>query len=112
MPTLQKAAQQYRRVRRQGWLDRRVRRAVKRSKERSTDIADTIKFIQEGEQAAKDAPPISRRRPRRLPADGAAPAGGAPADGKGAPPADAKGAPPADAKGAPLPEEVKRRVLF
>jgi len=99
VPTLQKAAEQYRQFIDKAGSDPGFAAAVKRSKDRSTDISDTVKFIQEGEQAAKDAanqPPP----PPPPPADGAAPAGGAPADGKGAPPADAKGAPPADAKGA------------
>ena len=96
VPTLQKAAEQYRQFIEKAGSDPSFAAAVKRSKDRSTDISDTVKFIQEGEQAAKDAanqPPP----PPPPPADGAAP----PADGKGAPPADAKGAPPADAKGAP-----------
>jgi len=77
--------------------------AVKRAKERTQDIADTVKFIEEGEAArkadeeaqkaaaatAKNAPPAA--------ATDTAPKGGA----DGAPPPDAKGAPPPDAKGAP-----------
>ena len=31
--------------------------AVKRSKDRSQDIEDTIKFIEEGEEAKKNMPP-------------------------------------------------------
>jgi hypothetical protein len=101
---LQKAAEQYRQFIDKAGSDPGFAAAVKRSKDRSSDIADTVKFIQEGEQAAKDAanqPPP----PPPAPADGAAPSadgkGAPPVDAKGAPPADAKGAPPADAKGAP-----------
>jgi tetratricopeptide (TPR) repeat protein len=103
VPTLQKAAEQYRQFVDKAGSDAGFAAAVKRSKDRSTDIADTVKFIQEGEQAAKDAanqPPP----PPPPPADGAAP----PTDGKGGtPPPDAKGAPPADAKGAPAADAKK-----
>ncbi|HET7541629.1 MAG TPA: hypothetical protein VFK05_17265 [Polyangiaceae bacterium] len=102
VPTLQKAAEQYRQFIDKAGSDSAFSAAVKRSKDRSQDIADTVKFIQEGEQAAKEAaanppPPPPPAEGAAPPADGAAP----PADGKGAPPADGKGAPPADAKGAP-----------
>jgi Tfp pilus assembly protein PilF len=73
--------------------------AVKRSKERSQDIEDTVKFIEEGEiarkndeeaqkaaaAAAKNAPP-----PPPAPAEGAD-KGGAPPPDKGAPPPADKG---------------------
>ena len=55
------------------------------------DIADTVKFIEEGDQAAKDA--ANNPPPPPPPADAAA----APADGSAAP-ADKGAAPPADAK--------------
>jgi len=94
VPTLQKASEQYKQFIDKAGSDSGFAAAVKRSKDRSQDISDTVRFIQEGEQAAKDAanqPPP----PPPPPADGAAP----PADGS-APPADGKGAtPPADAKG-------------
>jgi tetratricopeptide (TPR) repeat protein len=104
VPTLKKAAEQYKTFIDKAGSDPAFAAAVKRSKDRSQDIADTVKFIEEGEQAAKDA--AANPPPPPPPADGAAPAGGAaaPADAKGgaAPPADAKGggadAPPADAK--------------
>ena len=105
VPTLQKAAEQYRQFIDKAGSDPGFAAAVKRSKDRSTDISDTVKFIQEGEQAAKDAanqPPP----PPPPPADGAAP----PANGAAAPPGDGKGAapPPADAKGAaPAPAPKK-----
>src|SRR6187551_1498813 len=107
VPTLQKAAEQYRQFIDKAGSDPSFAAAVKRSKDRSTDISDTVKFIQEGEQAAKDAanqPPP----PPPPPADGAAPPAGGAADGKGGgapPPADAKGAPPADAKKAAPPKK-------
>ena len=100
VPALQKASEQYKTFIDKAGSDPSFAAAVKRSKDRSQDISDTIKFIQEGEQAAKDAanqPPP----PPPPPADGAAPP---PADGSAPPPADAKGGaatpPPADAKGA------------
>ena len=89
---MQKASEQYKTFIDKAGSDASFAAAVKRSKDRSQDIQDTIKFIQEGEQAAKDA---ANQPPPPPPADGAAP----PADGA-APPADAKGGapPPADAK--------------
>jgi len=103
VPTLQKAAEQYRQFIDKAGSDSAFAAAVKRSKDRSQDIADTVKFIQEGEQAAKEA--AANPPPPPPPPEGAAPPadgkGAPPADGKGAPPADGKGAPPADAKGAP-----------
>jgi len=93
VPTLQKAADQYKQFIDKAGSDSSFAAAVKRSKDRSQDISDTVRFIQEGEQAAKDA--ANQPPPPPPPADGAA----APADGA-APPADAKGGaapPPADA---------------
>jgi len=93
VPTLQKAAEQYKQFIDKAGSDSSFAAAVKRSKDRSQDISDTVRFIQEGEQAAKDA--ANQPPPPPPPADGAA----APADGA-APPADAKGGaapPPADA---------------
>jgi tetratricopeptide (TPR) repeat protein len=93
VPMLKKAAEQYKTFIDKAGSDASFAAAVKRSKDRSQDIADTVKFIEEGEQAAKDA---AANPPPPPPADTSA----APADGA-APPADAKGgaaAPPADAK--------------
>ncbi|MES1178851.1 MAG: hypothetical protein ABUL62_31310 [Myxococcales bacterium] len=104
VPALQKASEQYKTFIDKAGSDPAFAAAVKRSKDRSQDIQDTIKFIQEGEQAAKDA--ANQPPPPPPPADGAAP----PADGA-APPADAKGgaAPPADTKGAaPAPDAKKK----
>ena len=78
---LEKAARQYDDFVMKAGGDAAFADAVKRAKERTQDIRDTIKFIREGEQAAKDAPPP-------------------PPAGKGAPPPPGKGA-PADAKADP-----------
>jgi len=105
VPTLKKAAEQYKTFIDKAGSDPAFAAAVKRSKDRSQDIADTVKFIEEGEQAAKDA--AANPPPPPPPAEGAAPPADGSADGKGgaaAPPADAKGgatppaAPPADSK--------------
>ncbi len=101
VPALQKAADQYKQFIDKAGSDPSFAAAVKRSKDRSQDIADSVKFIQEGEQAAKDA--ANQPPPPPPPADGAAP----PADGSAAPPADGKGAPPADGKGATPPADAK-----
>lgn len=55
IPQLEKAAQQYRDFVAKAGDGAEFADAVKRSKERSTDIDDTIKFIKEGQQAEKDA---------------------------------------------------------
>jgi tetratricopeptide (TPR) repeat protein len=55
IPQLEKAAQQYRDFVAKAGDGPEFTDAVKRSKERSTDIDDTIKFIKEGAQAEKDA---------------------------------------------------------
>lgn len=90
IPVLKKAANQYREFISKAGGDETFAEAVKRSKDRSQDIEDTIKFIEEGEEAKKNMPPP--------PPD---PAAAAPAP---APAADAKGAAPkADAK-APAPK--------
>jgi tetratricopeptide (TPR) repeat protein len=90
VPTLKKAADQYKTFIDKAGSDPAFAAAVKRSKDRSQDIADTVKFIEEGDQAAKDA--ANNPPPPPPPADGAA----APADGAAAPaPADAK---PANSK--------------
>jgi lipoprotein NlpI len=51
VPALEKAAQQYTAFIEKAGDDPVFEKAVKRSKERSTDITDTIKFIKEGEVA-------------------------------------------------------------
>jgi hypothetical protein len=55
VPMLEKAAQQYREFISKAGSDQAFDHAVKRSKERTQDIEDMVKFIKEGEQAAKDA---------------------------------------------------------
>jgi tetratricopeptide (TPR) repeat protein len=55
VPQLEKAAQQYRDFVAKAGDGGEFADAVKRSKERSTDIDDTIKFIKEGAIAEKDA---------------------------------------------------------
>ena len=102
VPTLKKAAEQYKTFIDKAGSDPSFAAAVKRSKDRSQDIADTVKFIEEGEQAAKDA--AANPPPPPPPAEGAAPADGAaaPADAKGgAAPADAKGGASAPPSGKP-----------
>jgi len=100
VPTLKKAAEQYKTFIDKAGSDPAFAAAVKRSKDRSQDIADTVKFIEEGEQAAKEA--AANPPPPPPPAEGAAAPADGSADGKGgaaAPPADAKGGatPPATA---------------
>jgi tetratricopeptide (TPR) repeat protein len=57
VPALEKAAQQYREFVAKAGGDSGFADAVKRSKERTEDIEQTIKFIREGEQAEKNQPP-------------------------------------------------------
>lgn len=57
VPTLEKAANQYREFIQKAGSDEVFAEAVKRSKDRSQDIEDTVKFIKEGEEAKKNAPP-------------------------------------------------------
>src|SRR6185503_6803439 len=54
VPMLEKAAEQYKAFIEKASDDPVFVAAVKRSKERTQDIEDTIKFIKEGEQAKKD----------------------------------------------------------
>jgi Tfp pilus assembly protein PilF len=54
VPMLEKAAEQYKAFIEKASDDPVFAAAVKRSKERTQDIEDTIKFIKEGEQAKKD----------------------------------------------------------
>jgi tetratricopeptide (TPR) repeat protein len=100
VPTLQKAAEQYKQFIDKAGSDSGFTAAVKRSKDRSQDISDTIKFIQEGEQAAKEA--AANPPPPPPPAEGAPPpADSGATDGKGAPAGDTKGAPAGDDKATP-----------
>lgn len=57
IPMLEKAAQQYRDFIAKAGSDPTFADAVKRAKERSQDIEDTVKFIKEGEAAAAAQPP-------------------------------------------------------
>jgi tetratricopeptide (TPR) repeat protein len=57
IPVLEKAAQQYRDFIAKAGSDPGFADAVKRAKERSQDIEDTVKFIKEGEASAAAAPP-------------------------------------------------------
>jgi tetratricopeptide (TPR) repeat protein len=114
IPALEKAAQQYRDFVAKAGDGAEFADAVKRSKERSTDIDDTIKFIKEGAVAEKDAAEAEKAAKEqeaaaakdaadKAAADKAAgtpPPGGAtpPAGGdKAAPPPPAGKAPPAPA---------------
>ncbi len=85
VPTLKKAAEQYQTFIDKAGGDPAFAAAVKRSKDRSQDIADTVKFIEEGDQAAKDA----AANPPPPPADATAPGTNTPA-APGAKPSDAK----------------------
>lgn len=57
IPVLKKASNQYREFISKAGGDEVFAEAVKRSKDRSQDIEDTIKFIEEGEEAKKNMPP-------------------------------------------------------
>jgi tetratricopeptide (TPR) repeat protein len=57
VPMLEKAAKQYEDFIGKAGSDPSFADAVKRSKDRMQDIRDTVKFIREGEAAAKAAPP-------------------------------------------------------
>jgi Flp pilus assembly protein TadD len=123
IPLLEKSAQQYRDFVAKAADGPEFADAVKRSKERSTDIDDTIKFIREGAQAEKDAAEAEKAAKEQeaqaakekaeadkaaaaaAPAPGAAPAGAAAAP-KGAP-APAPGGAAAAPKGAPAPAPKK-----
>jgi tetratricopeptide (TPR) repeat protein len=97
--SLEKAAKQYDDFVGKAGGDAAFADAVKRAKERTQDIRDTIKFIKEGEQAAKDAPPPP---PAGKGAPPAPPGKGAP------PPPDAKADPKAGAGAPPKPPEKKK----
>jgi tetratricopeptide (TPR) repeat protein len=113
VPQLEKAAQQYRDFVAKAGDGPEFADAVKRSKERSTDIDDTIKFIKEGAQAEKDAAEAEKAAKEQAAADKAAndkaAADKAAAD-KAAPPAapaagDKGAAPAGAAKPAPAPKK-------
>jgi Flp pilus assembly protein TadD len=107
IPALEQAAKQYRDFVAKAGDGGEFTDAVKRSKERSTDIDDTIKFIREGAQAEKDAAEAEKAAKEqeaaaKAEADKAA-ADKAAADKAAAPaPAD-KAAPPAAGGKAPAP---------
>lgn len=66
--SLEKAAQQYKEFVNKAGGDAAFADAVKRSKERTEDIEQTIKFIKEGEEAAKNpgaAPPPPKEEPKQ-----------------------------------------------
>jgi tetratricopeptide (TPR) repeat protein len=114
IPTLEKAASQFRDFVTKAGDDPVFAAAVKRSNERVEDIEDTIKFLKEGEEArkaAEAAPP-----PPPPPAEGdAAKAGDKPAGDAAAPPADKAGADKGAAdkgaadKGAPPPKPAGKK---
>jgi tetratricopeptide (TPR) repeat protein len=82
---LEKAAAQYREFIAKAGDDPVFAQAVKRSKERTQDIEDTIKFIKEGEEAERaqrEAEAAAKANPVPKPEDAAA----APADPNAAPP--------------------------
>ena len=72
VPELEKAAQQYRDFVAKAGDGPEFADAVKRSKERSTDIDDTIKFIRDGVQAEKDAAEAEKAAKEQQAADKAA----------------------------------------
>jgi tetratricopeptide (TPR) repeat protein len=109
VPLLEKASQQYNDFVAKAGDGPEFADAVKRSKERSSDIADTIKFIREGAQAEKDAAEAEKAAKDQAAADKAsadkAAADKAAADKAAAPPAAPdkadKAAPAAGDKAAP-----------
>jgi len=75
VPMLQKASQQYNDFVSKAGGDEQFAAAVKRSKERVQDIDDMVKFIREGEQAAKeDAARQAAEKNKPKPAPAAPPA--------------------------------------
>jgi hypothetical protein len=72
VPELETAAQQYRDFVAKAGDGAEFADAVKRSKERSTDIDDTIKFIRDGVQAEKDAAEAEKAAKEQQAADKAA----------------------------------------
>ena len=96
VPELEKAAQQYRDFVAKAGDGPEFADAVKRAKERSTDIDDTIKFIKEGAQAEKDAAEAEKAAKEQAAADKAA-ADKEAADKAAADKAAAAAAPPAGA---------------
>lgn len=103
VPMLKKAADIYRTFISKAGNSDVFAAAVKRAKERTQDIDDTVKFIEEGEAArkadeeaqkaaAKNPPPPAAGGEQGGGDQGAPPAGGEGADKGGAPPADKGGA--------------------
>jgi len=102
VPALEKAAQQYRDFVAKAGDGADFADAVKRSKERSTDIDDTIKFIKEGAIAEKDAAEAEKAAKEQEAAAAKEAADKAAADKAAAPPAGGdKAAPGAGDKAAP-----------
>ena len=97
IPGLEKAAQQYKEFIGKAGDDPVFAQAVKRSKDRSTDIEDTIKFIKEGEEARKAEEAAAKAAPPPAAAPAAPAAAPAPAGGDAAAP-PAGGAAPAPKK--------------
>jgi len=96
IPALEKAAQQYRDFVAKAGDNADFAAAVKRSKERSSDIDDTIKFIKEGAVAEKDAAEAEKAAKEQEAAAAKDAADKAAADKAAAPPAAGdKGAAPA-----------------
>jgi tetratricopeptide (TPR) repeat protein len=114
VPELEKAAQQYRDFVAKAGDGGEFADAVKRSKERSTDIDDTIKFIKEGAIAEKDAAEAEKAAKEqeaqaakdKEAADKAAAAAAPPAGDKAAPGGAAPPPPPAG-KAPPAPAGKK-----
>ncbi|HVJ15460.1 MAG TPA: tetratricopeptide repeat protein, partial [Polyangiaceae bacterium] len=82
IPGLEKAAQQYKEFIGKAGDDPVFAQAVKRSKDRSTDIEDTIKFIKEGEEARKAEEAAAKAAPPPAAAPAAPAAAPAPAPKK------------------------------
>ena len=108
VPLLEKAAQQYRDFVVKAGDGAEFSAAVKRSKERSTDIDDTIKFIREGAQADKDAMEAEKAAKEQSAASEKEAAEKAAADKAAAGPAAAPAAPAAPGN-APVPPVAPKK---
>src|SRR5260221_4564 len=114
VPMLKKAADIYKTFIAKASGNEQFAAAVKRASERTKDIADTVKFIEEGEtarkadeEAQKAAAAAAKNAPPPAATDAASKGGASPGDAKGAPHADAKGAPSPPGKGGPPPADTK-----
>jgi tetratricopeptide (TPR) repeat protein len=112
VPMLEKAADIYKTFINKASGNDQFAGAVKRAKERSQDIADTVKFIREGEaarkadeEAQKQAAAAAKNAPPA--ATDAAPKPGDAKGGEPPPPADAKGAAPPPPAAPPKPAGKK-----